>query len=458
MNNIFAFLRIICLPLLALAVYPYAHLQAQSTADGIVAIVNEEMILKSDVDREVANYIQQASLQGDRILFSRELWLQALESMIDNQVMLVQAKIDSITVSDDQVDRQMDMRIQDLVQRAGSEQALERAFGKSIIELRREFRDQFREQMIVSRLQSQKLTDITITRPEVVDFFNGIPKDSLPLVPERVALSQLVIKPEPSKDVRDAAIRKASGIRDSILAGANFEEMAIRYSEGPSAPRGGLIPLIPLNDLVPEYAAAASALKPGEVSEIVETAFGFHIIRLNQRLGDQIETNNLLIKVDSEQFDDQSAIEELTAIKNRVLAEEIEFEELARELSQDPNTAPAGGRIYNPMTGERLMSMQEMDPSLYRIALLLTNEGDISEPKPFTLMNPMETRAFRIVKLDKLIPEHKANLIDDYSQIEQIALQRKQDRLLMEWLKEIRQNVYIEYVIELNDHQTLSRL
>ncbi len=450
-------LRILLL-LAILSFYDATILKAQNTADGIVVIINEEIILKSDVDREVVNYIQQASLQGNRVPFSEELWYQALESMIDNQVMLIQAKIDSITVSDDQVNRQMDMRIQDLISRAGSEQALERAFGKSIIELRREFRDQFREQMIVSRLQSQKLTEITITRPEVMGFFNAIPKDSLPIIPERVALSQLVVKPEQSKDARNAALKKATILRDSILAGANFEEMAIRHSEGPSAPRGGLIPLIPLNDLVPEYAAAASALSTGEISEVVETAFGFHIIRLNQRQGDQIETNNLLIKIDSEQFDDEGAIQRLNTLREEILSSDKKFEEVARELSEDPNSAPAGGRLYNPMTGERLLGIQELDPALYRIVLLLINEGDISEPKPFTLTDPSETRAFRIVKLDRLIPEHKANLTDDYIQIEQIALQRKQDRMLLEWLREIRSTVYIEYFIDTTPSQTLSRL
>lgn len=431
---------------------------AQNTADGIVVIVNEEIILKSDVDSEVANYIQQASVQGQSIPFTKELWIQALESMIDNEVLLIQAKIDSITVSDDQVNRQMDMRINDLIQRAGSEQALERAFGKSIVELRREFRDQFRDQMIVSRVQSEKLSDITITRPEVFDFFNRIPADSLPTIPERIAISQIVIKPEPSSDVRDAAFQKANSIRDSILAGADFEEMAIQFSEGPSAPRGGLIPLLPLNDLVPEYAAAASALSPGEISEVVETEFGFHVIRLNQRQGDQIETNNILIKVDSDKFDDSGAIEKLENIRTQIETGEKTFEEIAREVSEDPNSGPAGGRLYNPLTGERLMGIQELDPALYRIVLLLTEEGDISDPKPFTLMDPTETRAFRIVKLDRLIPEHTANLTDDYAQIEMIALQRKQDRELMEWLKEIRENVYIEYFIDLETFQTFSKL
>lgn len=445
-----------CLALGWVLLHPAAASAQVRTADQIIAIVNEKIILKSDVDLEVANYLQQSRLQGMQIEFSQDLWFQALESMIDNEVMLVQAEIDSIVVSDDQVNRQMDMRIAELEAQAGGEAALERAFGKSLPEIRREFRDQFREQMTVSQLQSAQITKVGITRPEVEEFFDSIPADSLPLIPEMVAVSQIVIKPEPSKDVRMRAMEQAQAIRDSIVdGGASFEEMARRHSQGPSAPRGGLIPLIPLNDLVAEYAAAASALEPGEVSEVVETEFGFHVIRLNRRQGDRIETNNILIRLDSEQFDDQGAIARLDSLRTQVMEEDRPFDELAREISEDEDTAPSGGRLYDPGTGERLIPIERLDPALYRIVLLLTQEGMVSEPRPFNLPGGpgQQTRAFRIVRLDRLIPEHVANLKQDYARIEQIALQRKQAKELGDWLDEIRENVYIEYLIDLPSRQ-----
>lgn len=443
---------------LLLVLTPFLSEAQTQSADQIIAIVNEKIVLKSEVDAEVAQYLQQARIQGVDARFSEELWMQALESIIDNEVMLFQAQLDSIVVSDEQVNRQMDFRIEQLTQQAGGQKALEDAFGKSIVEIRREFREQFRDQLIVSQLQSTKMSKVTITRPEVEEFFNTIPKDSIPLIPEQVSISQIVIKPKPSSDVREAALRKAEMLRDSIVTqGVPFEEIARRHSDGPTAPRGGLIPLMPLNDLVAEYAAAASALQPGEVSTVVETSFGFHVIRLNRRQGEQIETNNLLIQIDKSLFDDDTAIEILDSLRISILEGKQTFADVARTRSEDPATSPSGGRIYNPMTGERLIAINRLDPSLYRIVLLLEQEGDISEPRPYTLDDPSQSRAFRIVRLDKLIKEHEANLKDDYVRIEEIALQQKQSRMLEEWLREIRENVYIEYLVDFPESVQQSR-
>ena len=415
-------------------------------ADRIVAIVNDEIILKSEVDQELAQYIQQVRLQGQDISFSERLWMDALESMIDNKVMLIQAQKDSVVVTNEQVNRQMDVRVQELIQQAGSEAALERAFGKSIAELRREFREPFREQLVVSQLQSQVMGEVTITRPEVEAFFATFPEDSLPTIPEQVALSQIVLIPEISQDARQSALDQANMVRERIMAGESFEEMAQEFSDGPSAPRGGLIPMLPLSDLVSEYAAAASALQPGEISEVVETSFGFHVIRLNKKEGNRIETNNILISVDQATIDEQSTIDSLMTIRQNVMDGTYEFSDAARAYSDDEETSNAGGRLYNPQSGDRLYVLQTLDPSTYRTVLLLDNEGDISEPKPIVLPDANETQAYRIVRLDERIEEHTANLEQDYQRIEQIALQQKQTEELTMWLSEIRDNVYIEYI------------
>jgi peptidyl-prolyl cis-trans isomerase SurA len=415
-------------------------------ADRIVAIVNDEIILKSEVDQELAQYIQQVRLQEQEISFSEKLWRDALESMIDNKVMLIQAQKDSVVVTNEQVNRQMDVRVQELIQQAGSEAALERAFGKSVAELRREFRDPFREQLIVSQLQSQVMGAVTITRPEVEAFFATFPEDSLPTIPEQLALSQIVLIPEVSQDARQSAFDRAKMVRERIMAGESFEEMAQEYSDGPSAPRGGLIPMLPLSDLVSEYAAAASALQPGEISEVVETSFGFHVIRLNKKEGNRIETNNILISVDQATIDEQSTIDSLMTIRQNVMDGTYGFSDAARAFSDDEESSNTGGRLYNPQSGDRFYVLQTLDPSTYRTVLLLDNEGDISEPKPIVLPDANETQAYRIVRLDERIEEHTANLEQDYQRIEQIALQQKQTEELTIWLSEIRDNVYIEYI------------
>ncbi|MDZ7719355.1 MAG: peptidylprolyl isomerase [Balneolaceae bacterium] len=426
--------------------------QNAQVSDKIVAIVNDRIILKSDVDSEVQNYLRQAGVENQEVNFSKGLWYSALQSMVDNYVLLQKAQIDSIVVSDEQVNRMMDQRIQQLTRQAGSEEALENAFGQSLVEIRAEFREQFRDQLTAQRVQQTKIQDINITRPEVQEFFNQIPQNQVPMIPEQVAISQIVAIPPPLDDAREAALQEALALRDSVTTGGkNFEEMARKYSDGPTGARGGLLPLMPLDDLVANYSAAASALQPGEISEVVETQFGFHVIRLNRRVGDEIETNHILIEIGDESVDEEAAINKLEALRDSVLNHDESFADLARRHSEDEQTAPLGGKIYNQQNGARLIPLDQLDPALYRIVLLLDEEGEISEPKTYNPNNPNVSRAFRIVRLDQHVPEHRANLDDDYDRIRQIALQQKQARIMRQWIDELREEVYVEFKIPIPD-------
>lgn len=427
--------------------------QDAQVSDRIVAIVNDRIILKSDVDTEVQNYLRQAQVEDQNINFSKELWYSALQSMVDNYVLLQKAEIDSVVVSDEQVSRMMDQRINQLVQQAGSEEALENAFDQSLVEIRAEFREQFRDQLTAQRVRQTKMQEINITRPEVEEFFNQIPQDQIPMIPEQVAISQIVTIPSPLDDAREAAYQKALALRDSVTTDEkNFEEMARKYSDDQSsASRGGLIQLLPLDDLVPNYSAAASALEPGEISEVVETQFGFHVIRLNRRVGDEIETNHILIRVGEESVDEEAATNKLMALRDSVLNHEKSFADLARRHSDDEQTASLGGKIYNQQNGARLIPLDQLDPALYRIVLLLDEEGEISEPKSYNPNNPNVNRAFRIVRLDRQVPEHRANLDDDYDRIEQSALDRKRNRIMRQWIDDLRDEVYVEFKISVPD-------
>ncbi len=441
------------LPLLLITFLSLTDLNAQQKpvlADRIVAHVNDNIILKSDIDQSVADYLRQARVSGQNIEFSEDLWFNFLESAINNYVMLEKAEIDSITVTDDEVNLQMDQRIRQLVSQAGSERALEQAFGKSIIQLRADFKEDFREQMIAQRVQQQKIQSVNITRPEVEEFFNAIPADSLPTIPEQVALSQIVVIPPAKDDAKQAAFEFAEQLRDSIVThGKSIEELARRHSDDRgSAANGGALPLMSLNELVSEYSAAASALQPGGISKVVETQFGFHIIKLNRRVGDQIETNHILISVDNEQLDEDFAIDKLNTLRDSIMNnEDVEFASVARKESEDPNTAPYGGKIFDPQTGERLIPLNRLDPAMYRIVLLMDEVGYISEPRSFTLQS-QNKKAYRIVRLDQQIPEHIANLDQDYERIKNIALQQKQNRVMQQWIEDLRDDVYIEYKID----------
>lgn len=424
----------------------YAHAQQERTLDSIVAIVNNHIILKSDVDNRVSEYMQSAGINQ----FSERLWFDILESAIDHYVLVEQARIDSVIVSDDEVNRAMDQRIRQLVQQVGSEQELERIFGKSIVQLRAEFRSMFRDEIRVQRVREKKMRSITITRPEVVEFFNSIPADSLPMIPETVELGQIVVIPPARQEARTAAFNLASALRDSLINhGANFEALARRHSHGPGAANGGLIPLMPLTDLVAEYSAAAAALEPGGISEVVETRFGFHVIRLNRRVGDQIETNHILIQIREDELDEEFAINKLNALRDSVLVHGKDFRDLARRHSDDRSTAVQGGRIINPNTGQRRIAVDDLDPALYRLVLNLNSESDISTPSRFTT-GPANNRrqAYRIVKLFKRVEAHVANLEQDYDLIRNFALQQKQLEVLSKWMLELRDDIYVEYRID----------
>lgn len=424
--------------------------QVQRPADQIVALVNNTPILKSDIDNDVANYLRQAESYGQPISFTPDIWYQFLETSIENLLLLEKAKIDSIIVPDERVNRQMDQRVDQLIQQAGSERALEQAFGKSIIQVKADFRDDFREQMITETVRTNKISTISIARPEVVEFFNSIPKDSLPTIPEQVSLSQIVILPPAKQDAEQASFEFASLLRDSIIThGIPLEVLAKRHSDGPSKPRGGLLPMMSLNDLVSEYSAAASALQQGQISEVVKTDFGFHVIELIRRVGDQIETRHILISVDASELDDDYAINRLNEIRDSLMTmPQLGFSGFAKRVSEDPITKVAGGKVTDPQTGDRLIPLNRLEPALYRAVLLMDEVGTISEPKPFNPNNANSGKAYRIVRLDRQIPEHVASLEEDYERLKSIALQQKQYRLYAEWIEKLREDVYIEYRID----------
>lgn len=451
------FLKTFTLLILTALYTSIAFAQSGQVADKIVAIVNDRIILKSEVDDEVRDFIRQGEMNEQPVNFSEDLWYSALQSMVDNYVLLVKAERDSVIISDEIVNRQMDQRIQQMVSQVGSEEALEEAFGQSLIQIRAEFREQFREQLTAQRVREIRMQKVDVTRPEVTEFFNSIPEDSIPTIPEQVRVSQIVSIPPPMENAKTEAYQRAQVLRDSItIYDKNFEEMARKYSEDISAQRGGLLPMMSINDLVANYSAAATNLEPGEISEVVETQFGFHVIRLNERVGDNIETNHILIKLDEQQVDEQAAIDKLNALRDSVLNHGASFSDLARRHSEDEQTRDFGGRVMNMQTGERLLQIGQLEPSLYRIVLLLDEEGQISEPRPYNIERRTTRRAFRIVRLDEHIPEHKANLKDDYDRIANIALQRKQMRVLNEWLAELREDVFIEYKIPMPETITQS--
>lgn len=441
--------KILNILLITLGLSSLASAQQSKVLDRVVAQVNNHIILKSDVDSLVAEVLTRE--RGLR--FDESVWYEILESQIDKYVLIEQAAIDSVEISEEQLELRLEDYIRNLTAQFGSEQALEEALGKSIYEYKNEWRPRVKENELASQVRENFRSKVTISRREVEEFFNSIPKDSLPMIPEQVQMAHIVAIPPLSSDAKKRAYDMASAIRDSILNhGKSIEEMAVAYSSDPTAKQnGGLISLTNLSDLVAEYSAAASALEPGQISEVVETVFGYHVIRLNRRVGDQIETNHVLIQIDTNESEDEVAIRRLETIRDSLMNHGKSFTEMARKYSDDRATSAYGGRLRDPMTGEFLLDIDRLDPALYSMVILLDNVGDISDPRPYNVPPSASQRelrkAYRLVQLQKKIPQHRANLADDYELVSNYALQLKQLSELSKYLEELRKTIYVEYKI-----------
>lgn len=441
--------KILNILLFALGISSLASAQQSKVLDRVVAQVNNHIILKSDIDSLVSEVLTRE--RGMR--FDENVWYEILESQIDKYVLIEQAAIDSVEISEEQLERRLEDYIRNLTAQFGSEQALEEALGKSIYEYKNEWRPRVKENELASQVRENFRSKVTISRREVEEFFNSIPKDSLPMIPEQVQMAHIVAIPPLSSDAKQRAYDMASAIRDSIINhGKKIEDMAVAYSSDPTAKQnGGLISMTNLSDLVAEYSAAAAALEPGQISEVVETVFGFHVIRLNRRIGDQIETNHVLIQINTNESEDEVAIRRLEAIRDSLLNHGKSFTEMARKYSDDRATSPYGGRLRDPMTGDILLDIDRLDPALYSMVILLDNVGDISDPRPYNVPPSASQRelrkAYRLVQLQKKIPQHRANLKDDYELVSNYALQLKQLRELSNYLEELRKTIYVEYKI-----------
>ena len=438
--------------LLSMGLFDFdAHAQSyendRELVDRVVAVVGSDAILKSDVDQIAASLVQQ---QDRRSSVTPELWRQGLDQLINQRVMAEIARRDTnITIPDEQVDAQLDRQIQQMAEQAGGEEALAEAYGQTPAELRETFRDDFRDQLLSQRVRQQRLDRVRITPSEVEEWFNNIPQSELPTLPASVRLSHIVRYPEPTEKAREEAEEIISTIRDSIVVGgAEFEEMAQQFSEDPgSRSRGGRISDINVNDFVPEFAAVASRIDEGKVSQPFynPTHTGYHIVRVNERRGNTVDLNHILIQVDERSADAEVAINYLSAVRDSVVNQDQSFARMAKRHSQETRSAEMGGRVLDPRSGLPDLVLERLGSS-WQESLSGLAPGDVSEPNRVRLLDG--DRGYHIVQLHRRTPEHRVNLEMDYERIRQFALQEKQARVLDEWLAEKRNEVYVKVMVE----------
>lgn len=291
----------------------------------------------------------------------------------------------------------------------GGRTRLEEIYGKTITQIRAELRQEFRDQLLAEQFQGRRIQRITVTPSEVRSWFNQIPTDSLPQLPEAVQVSHIVRYPKITDAARRDAREILETIRDSIVVGnSSFEEMARLFSEDPgSASRGGRYQGSRIADFVPEFASVASRIPIGEVSQIFETEFGLHILRVNERRGDVVDLNQILVRFDPRKFDPTDALNFLTALKDSIETHDLPFARLARDNSEDKSSASRGGRVLNPRTLEKNLYVESLGPRWQR-TLALLDEGEISDPAEVELLDGR--RAYHIVLLHRRIQIGRAHV------------------------------------------------
>ena len=403
---------------------------AQTTLDKIVAIVDKEIITLSDLNFTV----QQVAIQNRLDPSSPELQNQVLDGMINDKLILAQAILDSVEVTDDEVTETLDQQIKQLVLRLGSEAKVEEAYGMSVARIKRDyqFREQIRKKLLVQKIQQQRQASLTISRREVEAFYEQY-KDSIPKVPTEYELSHIYIEPKPDSSALQAVYNKALAVADSIRAGGDFADFAKRYSSDATASLGGDLGFARRGAFVKEYEEAAFTLKDSEISNPIRTQFGYHIIQLLERRGDAVHTRHILFSITLSQANDDSAIAKLNRIRDRALAGE-NFGVLARKYSEDNDTKDVGGDLGR-------VSVDQLDPS-YSDFVKSAKAGDISEPHKILVAG--NKYGYHIILVRSVTPEHFINMQQDYKRLEQLALQFKLQKNYEEWIDTLRKTIYWE--------------
>lgn len=403
--------------------------------DKIVAKVDDYIILKSELERAYLEMLSRGNEAG------RETKCMVLEGMVLNKVMVAKAEIDSIVVDDADVDRDLDMRMAQIIgQFGGDEKMIEKYYNKSIEEFKEELRESVKEQLIVQKMQSTMAEGVTVTPAEVKTFFKNIPKDSLPYFSTEVTIGQIVKKPEISKGEKDRIEALLLRLRQRVLDGEDFQDLARQYSQGPTGPRGGNLGMIKRGQMVSEFEGAALKMKEGEISMPVQSQFGFHLIQLVERRGNEYNARHILIQPKYSESDFEKAAHFLDSLRTLITTDSVAFEKMAKEYSEDKETASNGGFIRGSSGANRVL-VTELDPGLF-FTLDTMTVGAVSRPLKYSMQDG--TSAMRIIYYKDKIKPHQANLKDDFQKIYVAALGAKKNKVMSEWFKRAKEDVFIE--------------
>lgn len=420
--------------LLAFAVPARAQ---DKTINEVIAVVGSHAILWSDVEDQY-NQLRQQGVAGD----PQELRCKVFEDLLFQKLLLNQAEIDSIVVGDDQVSVELDRRLRYYISQFGSQEKLEEFYDKTLVEFKEELKEPLRKEMLASEAQRKITEGLKVTPNEVRNFFTTLPADSVPVIPIEYEIGQIVKQPPVSVEEQKAARDKITDLRSKIVSGEkSFVTMARLYSEDPgSAKKGGELDFFGRGTMAPEFEAAAFNLKnKGDISEVIKTKFGYHIIQLIERRGDYINARHILIIPKVSPFDLAKAESTLDSISNLIALDSITFDKAVVKFSDDPGKVN-GGLLQNPSSGNTRFPADELDPKVFFLVDKL-QVGQTSTSVPF--LTEDGTQAYRLLYLKQRTTPHKANLRDDYNVIQQWALDMKKKEAMLKWVSEKSKKAYI---------------
>lgn len=413
----------------------FAQENSGFVVDEIIAKVDNYIVLRSDLDKYYQDYLANGGTA------SQQTRCELLSVLIRNKLMMAKAEIDSVLVLDAEVDENTQRRMDLILAQSGrTPDELEELYGKSLEQIRTELRDQIREQMVVSKMENTITEGLTVTPSEVKRFFNNFPNDSLPYFSASVEVAQIVKIAESSKQQKDIVRNQLLDLRSRILAGEDFAALAKKYSDDPGVlSNGGDYGWVGRGKMVPQFEAMAFKLKPNEVSMPFETAYGFHIMQLLERRGNEYHARHILIAPKPSNDDLARATQFLDSLRTLILNDSITFEAAAKEHSSDVATKGNGG-FFTDSDGSQRIAVEELDPIVF-FKVDSMKIGDISKPMVYRTNDQKD--AVRILYYKSRIAPHQASLQEDYHRIQMATLNQKKNSILQKWFQKAQKDVFI---------------
>ena len=414
--------------------------QAQSEViDKVIATVGGELVLLSEVlEQKSAMQAQQGELPEDAMCL-------ILDNVLANKLLVNQAKLDSIPLLDEEVEAQLDARIEQiLAYMNGDVNQFEAYYGQSINDVKDQFREDLKSQMLAERMRADIMSNISVTPSEVKSFFSRIPKDSLPYFSAEVEIGEIVMKPAINNDELTKALDELTEIRRRILEdGEDFAELASKYSDDFGSARiGGNLGWTKRGKFVPEFEAAAYKLDVDEISPVIRSDFGYHLIQLLGRRGASINTRHILIKPAITDADLDLTSDKLDSVRSLILTDTITFSMAVKKFGyEETQSFTNDGRMVNPTTGNTFFEIADLEPDIF-FTIDTMAVGGFSQPFAFT--GPDGETYYRIIQLQSRTDPHQANLEQDYSKIQAAAIDEKRSRFVSEWVNEKIKSTYIQ--------------